>query len=182
MKLSKAIVLPVASAALVVAGAGAVLAATGPSSVSSPDAVTPAAASSAPAPSSSTKPAAPYLKSVLDPLVANGTINAGQEQAIVDAWVARRGELQAERAQLRTFLADGVLTADELAKLPADSPLQQLKPLLTNGQITVDQIRQLGRGILRDLRMGGGGKRQGLGGLLNPNGGAAPSASPTTGG
>ena len=188
MKLTKAIVLPLASAALVVLGAGAVLAATAPGSPSTTGAIVPAAASASPAPAASSTPAAPYLTSVLDGLVAKGTITAPQEQAIVGAWVAKRTELQAERGQLRTFLADGVLTADELAQLPADSPVQQLKPLMTNGQITVDQLRTIGRGILRDLRAGGmGAKGQGMGmggmrGLLGSNGATAPSASPATGG
>jgi hypothetical protein len=186
VKLTKAIVLPIASAALVVLGTGAVLAATAPSSPSTTGAIVPAAASSSPAPAASSKPVAPYLTSVLDGLVAKGTITATQEQAIVDAWVAKRGELKAERQQLRTFLSDGVLTAAELAQLPADSPLQALKPLMTNGQITVDQLRQLGRGILSDLRMGGmganGAGMGGMRGLLNGNGATTPSASPATGG
>ena len=121
---------------------------------------------------------------MLDGLVAKGTITAGQEQAIVDAWIAKRGELKAERQQLRTFLADGVLTADELAQLPADSPLQQLTPLMKNGQLTVADLRTIGRGILRELRAGGalpnGGG--GLRGLLNGNGVTAPTASPAAGG
>ena len=186
MKLSKAIVLPIASAVLVVAGAGAVLASTVPGSSAAAGAIVPAAASSSPAPAASSKPVAPYLTSVLDGLVTKGTITAAQEQAIVDAWVAKRGDRAAERKQLRTVLADGVLTADELAQLPADSPLQALKPLMTNGQITVDQLRQLGRGILKELRMGGTGAKGagtgGLRGLLNGNGAATPSASPATGG
>jgi hypothetical protein len=187
VKLSKAIVLPLATAALVVTGAGAVLASTSPSSPTGAGAVVPAAASSSPAPAASTAPVAPYLRSVLDPLVTKGTITSGQEQAIIDAWVAKRGQLKAERQQLKSFLADGILTADELAQLPADSPLQQLKPLMTNGQITVAQLRQLGRGILQELRQGGMGRNGagngangmgGLRGLLNGNGAAAPSASP----
>lgn len=183
MKLTKAIVLPIASAALVVAGAGAVLAATAPAIPSNAGAVVPAAATDASAPVS-TAPKAPILTSVLDGLVAKGTITAGQEQAIVDAWIAKRGELKAERQQLRTFLADGVLTADELAQLPADSPLQQLAPLMKNGQLTVADLRTIGRGILRELRAGGalpnGGG--GLRGLLNGNGVTAPTASPAAGG
>jgi hypothetical protein len=186
VKLTKAIVLPLAAAALVVLGAGAVLAATAPSSPSTNGAVVPAAASASPAPAASSKPVAPYLTSVLDGLVAKGTITAAQEQAIVDAWIAKRGDLQAERKQLRTFLADGVLTADELAQLPADSPLQQLKPLMTNGQITIEELRTIGRGIMRDLRAGGmGANGQGMGGmrgLLGGNGGTTPTASPATGG
>lgn len=185
MKLSKAFVLPLASAALVVAGSGAVLAATAPSATSSA-AVVPAAASPTPAPAASSAPVAPYLKSVLDELVTKGTITASQEQAIIDAWVAKRGDLKSQRAQLKSFLADGVLTADELAQLPADSPLQQLKPLMTNGQITTDQLRQIGRGILKELRQGGAaGSGQGAGrlrDLLNGNGAASPSGAPAAGG
>lgn len=186
MKLSKAIILPIATAALVVTGAGAVLAATVPAAPSTAGAIVPAAASSSPAPAASSAPVAPYLRSVLDGLVTKGTITAAQEQSIVDAWVAKRGEMASDRKQLRTFLADGVITADELAQLPADSPLQAIKPLMTNGQITVDQLRQLGRGIMSDLRMGGlGANRAGMGGmrgLLNGNGATTPSASPATGG
>ena len=182
MKLTKAIVLPIASAALVVGGAGAVLAGTAPTTPSTTGAVVPAAASAAPAPAASAAPKAPVLTSVLDGLVSKGTITAGQEQAIVEAWVAKRGDLKAERQQIKQFLADGVLTADELAQLPADSPLQQLAPLMKNGQLTVADLRTLGRGILRELRTGGALPNSGgaLRGLLN--GAASPSASPATGG
>jgi hypothetical protein len=177
MKLTKAIILPVASAALVVAGAGAVLAATAPN----PSAVDPvilAAAPATPAPGAAAQKA-PLLTSVLDGLVAKGTITTGQEQAIVDAWVAKRGDIKAQRQQLRQFLSDGVLTADELAQLPADSPLQRLAPLMKDGRLSVSDLRAIGRGILRELRAGGG---QGpLRGLVN-GGAAAPSASPAAGG
>lgn len=176
MKLSKTVALPLVAVALVVTGTGAVLASTSPAAPSSDASVVPAAASASPGPAGSAAPVAPYLKSVLDPLVTNGTITAAQEQSIIVAWVAKRSELQAERQQLRAFLSDGVLSADELAQLPADSPLQQLKPLMKNGQLTVADIRALGRGILRDLRMGGA--------LRGPLGGGlpGPSASPSVGG
>lgn len=180
MNLTKAVVLPIASAVLVVAGAGAVLAAAVPGTATNAAAVVPAAASSPAAPAATSEPVAPYLKSVLDPLVAKGTINASQEAAIIDAWAAKRTELQAERKQLRSFLSDGVLTADELAQLPADSPFQQLKPLMTNGQITVAQLRALGNGILRDLRLAGRGGARAL--TSGAAGASAPTASPTTGG
>ena len=183
MKFAKAIVLPIASAVLVVAGAGAVLAATAPAAPSTAGVVVPAAATAAPAPAATAAPKAPVLTSVLDGLVAKGTITAGQEQAIVDAWIAKRVDLKAERQQLKQFLADGVLTAGELAQLPADSPLQQLAPLMKNGQLTVADLRTLGRGILRELRVGGAGASGGaLRGLLNGNGATAPTASPAAGG
>ena len=177
MKLSRTLVLPIAAAALVVVGAGAVLATTGPL-MPAPAALVPAAAPT-PATGTAVAPRAPFLTKVLDGLVTKGTITGTQEQAIVDAWIgartARGQELQANRQQLRTFLSDGVLTADELAKLPADSPLQQLKPLMKNGQLTMADLRSLGRGILRDLRMGGAG---GVGrGMLGQ-----PAPTPATGG
>lgn len=179
MKLSKALVLPVAAASLVLVGAGAVLAGTAPST-SPATTIVPAAASSSPAAAASSARVAPYLRSVLDPLVTNGTITSAQEQAIVDAWVAKRDELKAERQQLRAFLSDGVLTADELAQLPADSPFQQLKPLMKNGQITVAELRSLGLGIIRELR--GAGLGRGLGQMRGLGGAVAPSASPAIGG
>ncbi|MHB8958370.1 MAG: hypothetical protein ACYDAN_01935 [Candidatus Limnocylindrales bacterium] len=186
MKLSKTIGLPLATAALVIVGTGAVLASTAPAAPSAAGAIVPAAPSTSAAPAASTAPVAPYLRSVLDPLVTKGTITGGQEQAIIDAWVAKRAETQAELKQLRAFLSDGVLTADELAQLPADSPLQQLKPLMKNGQLTVADMRALGRGILRELRLGRAGASAGapgLGGLPGLGGGVAtPSTSPSAGG
>ena len=182
MKLTRTLVLPVAAVALVVAGAGAVLAATSPGPGATAGDIVPAAATGQPAtgqpaaPAATTAPAsAPFLTRVLDGLVARGTITRAQEQAIVDAWIAQRTTLrqerQADRAQLRAFLADGVLTADELAQLPADSPLQQLKPLMKNGQLTTADLRAIGRGILRDLRLGGAGR-------LDAAPGASPAATP----
>ena len=157
MKLSRTLVLPIAAAALVVLGAGAVFATTGPLSPA-PAAEVPAAAPTSAA-GTAAAPKAPFLTKVLDGLVTKGTITGTQEQAIVDAWIgartARQQAMKTQRQQLRTFLSDGVLTADELAQLPADSPLQQLKPLMKNGQLTIADLRSLGRGILRDLRMGG---------------------------
>jgi hypothetical protein len=190
MKLTRTLVLPVAAVALVVAGAGAVLASTSPGPVTTAGDVVPAAAAGQPAagqpaaPDAATAPAtAPFLTKVLDGLVTKGTITKAQEQAIVDAWVAQRTTLrqerQADRAQLRSFLADGVLTADELAQLPADSPLQQLKPLMKNGQLTITDLRAIGRGILRDLRLGSAGR---LGGAPGTAPAATPAPTTATGG
>jgi Spy/CpxP family protein refolding chaperone len=181
----KTIVLPLAASALIVVGAGAVLATAGP--VAPAQVAVPAADPTAtPAPGATTAPGrtagAPFLTRVLDGLVAKGTITAAQEQAIVDAFTTQRSALmqqrRADRQQLTAFLADGVLTESELAQLPADSPLQQLKPLMKNGQLTVADLRALGRGILWDLRMGG--MRMGKGGM--GGGFAVPSASPAAGG
>jgi hypothetical protein len=189
VKLGKTLVLPIAAAALVVIGAGAVLASTGagggPSGTGS--IVVPGDAPTA-APGTTAAPVlkSPYLTEVLDGLVTKGTITKAQEQAILDAWIAKRGTLmqerQANRQQLRAFLSDGVLTKAELDQLPADSPLRQLEPLMKNGQLTIADLRALGRGILRELNIGGAGR---MGGGMMGGGRSAlptPSASPATGG
>jgi polyhydroxyalkanoate synthesis regulator phasin len=197
VKLSKTLVLPLA-AILVVVGTGAVLASTGGLSPSTIGAVAPAADPSAapaadpasPAPSAASAPQPKVhdalLRDVLDDLVANGTISAAQEQAILDAVDARRAELKAQRQaqrealkaqrqQIRQFLADGVITQDELDQLPADSPLRQLTSLMDDGKITIDELRQLGRDLL-------GGRGHKLFPGLHPDASRAPSASPTNGG
>ena len=171
MKIGRTIVLPLAISALVIAGAGAVLAVAGP--VAPAPVAEPAAAPTAP-PAAAAPAKAPFLQAVLDGLVAKGTITSAQEQSILDAWIAKRGALKADRAQLRSILADGVITQAELDQLPSDSPLRALEPLLKNGQISVADLRALGRGILRDLRMGGALPPALLGGQ--------PSPSPSAGG
>jgi polyhydroxyalkanoate synthesis regulator phasin len=179
----KTLVLPLAASALILAGTGAVLATAGP--IVPTQVVAPAADPTAtPASGAARTPAqaAPFLAKVLDGLVAKGTITAAQEQSILTAWISQRKaaaqQQRAERQQLRAFLADGVLTEAELAQLPANSPLQALKPLMKNGQLTVADLRALGQGILKDLRLGVGAANGGNGGGQL----ALPSASPATGG
>ena len=62
------------------------------------------------------------LEDVLTGLVADGTITASQKPAILDGLTAeraaRKAERQAEREQLRSFLADGVITQEEIDQLP----------------------------------------------------------------
>jgi polyhydroxyalkanoate synthesis regulator phasin len=86
------------------------------------------------------------LGEVLDDLVGDGTIERSQADAILEAVDERRTELreQAEalREQMRTFLQDGTLSADELAQLPADHPLRNLDQFLEDGQLTRDELRQ----------------------------------------
>ncbi len=97
------------------------------------------------------------LRDVLDDLVADGTIDQQQADAIADAMDERRTELreQAEalRVQMRTFLEDGVLSAEELAQLPEDHPLRNLDQYLEDGQLTTDELREL-----RGLGFGFGGR------------------------
>jgi hypothetical protein len=116
------------------------------------------------------------LSDVLDDLVGAGTITQAQADTIEQAVEARRTELQAERdrlrEQMRTFLEDGVLSADELAQLPADSPLRNLDQYLEDGQLTQDELRAL-RGL------GGFGHR---GGWLREGGPGASGSSDSSSG
>lgn len=185
MKLNKTLVLPLA-ALLVVGAAGVVLATTGSPSSGGTDGVVPAAASPSPSPSAGTKTGMndTLLSDVLDQLVSKGTITAAQKTAILDALTAERQaritQRQQERQQLRDFLSDGVITQDELNKLPADSPLRQLTTLMADGKITIDELRSLGRGFLGELGgLGIGGR--GFGHGMGPGGGmwGPPNASPS---
>ncbi len=186
MKLSKTtLVIPLA-AILLIGAAGAVMATSG--SPAAPEAQVPAAATPTPAPSSgtTTKPVAKddVLTSVLDDLVAKGTITAAQEKAILDRVTAERTIRQAarkaardlakaDRQQIRDFLSDGMITRDEFDKLPADSQLRNLTGLMADGKITTDELRALGRGLF-------GGKGHGFGLGHGGNKGAAPSPSPSS--
>ncbi len=142
-----------------------------------------AAVSAAPDAGASTAPAAAVmtaedgttrqsiLTDVLGGLVTDGTITQAQSDKIVATLDAKRTEMQAEReaarTQMRTFLEDGVISADELAQLPADSPLRNLGSVLDDGQITLDE--------LRSLRGAGGFGGRGGHGHGGPLGGDAPS-------
>jgi len=194
VKLNKATLIVPLAGLLVIAGAGAVLASPAAPSGPQPGIVKPAAASPTPAPSAATFPRMDIedtaLADALDGLVTKGTINAGQKTAILDAVKAERttrhAQRQADRAQIQAFLADGQITQDELAKLPADSPLRQLTGVMDDGKITLDELRGIGRGIHGGM-MGGKGMGGGRGGMMGGHGwgnGAAPSpaASPATGG
>jgi hypothetical protein len=197
VKLSKTLVIPVAGL-LVVLGAGAVLASTAASPAASGGAaVQPAAASASPGASGAPAPKREFkdqaLTSVLDDLVAKGTITAAQKQAILDGLQAEREQriadakarmeaLRAQAEKVKEFLADGQITQQELNQLPADSPLRQLTNLMDDGKITTDELRSIGRGWF-----GGFGRGHGFGWGKGPfrdgaKPDASPSASPTTSG
>jgi hypothetical protein len=93
------------------------------------------------------KGAGGLLAEVLSELVDDGTITQDQADAITDRLETRREEARAEtealREQLRTFLEDGTLSADELAQLPEDNPLRNLDEFLDDGQLTQDELQQL---------------------------------------
>jgi polyhydroxyalkanoate synthesis regulator phasin len=199
VKLSKTFVIPVAGL-LMVLGAGAVLASNGSSPSAGGPAVVPAAAS--PSPGASGAPKREFrdeaLTSVLDDLVAKGTITAAQKQAILDGLQAEREQriadakarmeaLRAQAAKVKEFLADGEITQDELDQLPADSPLRELTNLMDDGKITTEELQTIGRGFLGNGGFRGFGRGHGFGfGFghdgLKSDASPAPSASPTTGG
>jgi hypothetical protein len=175
MKLNRStIVLPLAGL-LIVAGAGAVMATSGPAPAATDTTIVPAAESAPPATDPTTmRPRDTALTDVLDDLVANGTINESQKQAILDGVAAertaRRAERQADREQVRTFLADGVITQGEFDQLPAESRIRELDELMADGSITIEELQALRRGF------GGGRGGHGDGWKMGP-GDPAPDAS-----
>jgi hypothetical protein len=174
---SRLLIVPVAGL-LLVGAAGAVLA----QSAAQPaeGGVVPAAASASPAVSDATsRPGERVLADVLDDLVTKGTITEAQRDAILAAVDARRAERRAEaearRELWRSILEDGQITREELAQLPAGSPLRNLENLLDDGVITRDELRGLG-GLGRGFGFGGRGHGPG-GGMWGP----AATQAPTTG-
>ncbi len=94
------------------------------------------------------------LSDVLAELVTAGTITQAQSDAIVEALTTnadeRRAEFEAQRAemeamftQIKGFLEDGVISADEIAQLPADNPFTNLSDILADGQITQDELQSI---------------------------------------
>ncbi|MCL1587784.1 MAG: hypothetical protein M3092_05160 [Actinomycetia bacterium] len=94
---------------------------------------------------------------VLEGLVADGTIDSGQADAIKEAFEAKRDEIAEEfgprpergqefhRGALRGLLADDVITQAEIDALPEDHPLRTgvspLSELLEDdGQITREEL------------------------------------------
>ncbi len=91
-----------------------------------------------------------FLEDVLAELVADGTIDQGQADAIVEALTAKAEALKAEleeiRALIEGFLEDGVITADELAQLsdthPFNDPDGPFAEALEDGQLTLEELQE----------------------------------------
>lgn len=124
------------------------------------------------------------LADVLADLVAEGVINQEQSDAITSELAtrveARRAELQAQREEMRAlaeqvrgFLADQVITADEVAQLPDGEIKTALEAMLADGDITVERLRELGAPFFGLGRFGPGGPgphfRGGPPGWLTPD-------------
>lgn len=89
------------------------------------------------------------LSQVLSDLVGQNVISQDQADAITKALQDKADQLQTQMQQQRQliqgFLQDGVITQDEVDQLPADSPFRQVfDSIAKDGQVTVDQLRQLG--------------------------------------
>ena len=121
------------------------------------------------------------LQDVLDGLVDDGTLTQDQADAVTDGVENRLEELRTERdalrEQMRTFLEDGVLSADELAELPEDHPLRNLDQFLEDGQLTQDELRQL-RPLGRGFHGHGPGHFRGPGGVPGDTPADEPAATP----
>lgn len=96
----------------------------------------------------------PLLDEVLAELVTAGTITQDQSDAIAEALTTRaeerRAEFEAERdamramwMQIKGFLDDGVISADEIAQLPADNPFTNLSEILADGQVTLEELQSV---------------------------------------
>jgi polyhydroxyalkanoate synthesis regulator phasin len=99
------------------------------------------------------------FREVLDELVAAGTITQDQADAIEEAMVAKHEELRESGegfrhhrrgrggSELRGLLEDDVITADELAELPDDHPLNDpdgpAADYLDDGQLTTDELKEI---------------------------------------
>jgi hypothetical protein len=94
------------------------------------------------------------LSDVLANLVSTGVITQDQADAITAALTQvvddRHAEMEAKRQQMqemwteiRSFLEDGVITAEEIAQLPDDNPFSNLEDILADGQVTLEELRSV---------------------------------------
>jgi hypothetical protein len=120
------------------------------------------------------------LQEALDGLVADGTLTQAQADAVTAAVEARaeafRAEREAVREQMESFWEDGVLTADEIAQLPADHPLRDpdgpAAEYLEDGRLTEEELRSLHE----SAHPGGFGRHGRHGGMPGSGFGPGPRA------
>lgn len=90
------------------------------------------------------------LEDVLSDLVADGIIDQGQADAILEALESKTSEIRSDAQNLRSlisgFLEDGVISADELDQLPDVFPFNNLESFfgdaLDDGEITMDEFAE----------------------------------------
>jgi hypothetical protein len=115
------------------------------------------------------------LDEVLADLVTSGVITQDQSDAITDALTAkvdeRQAEMEAKRqqmeemwTQIQGFLEDGVISADEIAQLPADNPFSNIESILEDGQVTIEELQSVGHFGFGGPGFGPGGPGFGPGG------------------
>ena len=89
------------------------------------------------------------LGEVLDELVAEGTIDQGQAEAVLTAIEAKADELREEREAMRELLQslfeDGVMTSEEAEQLPDDHPLlsETFDEAWADGELTGEEVAEL---------------------------------------
>lgn len=98
------------------------------------------------------------LEDVLGDLVEAGTLTSDQAVAVKEAMLAKREEIRAEREalreaheaireQIRGFLEDDVIDADELSQLPEDHVLRDedgpFADALEDGEITRAELQEV---------------------------------------
>ena len=102
---------------------------------------------------------ADLAEEVLSDLVGQNVITQDQSDAIVAALEAafdeRRADAEARMEEMRQtweqvegFMEDGAITQDEVDTLSDDNPLRQaFDSIAEDGQITLEQLRELGPGL-----------------------------------
>lgn len=89
-----------------------------------------------------------FLGGVLDDLVGDGTITADQADAVLDAVEEKATELKEAREalheEIRGYLEDGVMTAEEAANLPEDHWLVSdvFDEAWADDELTVEEIQE----------------------------------------
>jgi hypothetical protein len=99
------------------------------------------------------------LEEVLADLVGQNVISQDQSDAIVAALEsafdergadaeARLEEMRQTWEQVQGFMEDGVITQSEVDTLPVENPLRKaFDSIAEDGQVTLDQLRELGPGF-----------------------------------
>lgn len=89
-----------------------------------------------------------FLGEVLDGLVADGTIDSSDAEAVLDAVEAKADEMraqkEAEREVIQSAMEDGLITQDEVSELPDDHPIfgEAFDEAWEDGELTREELRE----------------------------------------